>query len=194
MSNLYLVITIGNKKYGEELHLWDISNGNFQEMLDDELAEDPDMGVFPDLQEGKTLNIRFSEEHFNKNKYYAASRIDFVDRDDVYDDTMLEDAPNLDEIFTVLTYKELQVKFLELGEEDVEVEPKNKESDPDPDDEPREERVRIKRTRERSSDKDKKEQECPHGHEFGKDFDDFADCDDCEVFEDCGEKNKEDEE
>lgn len=119
LRNLYLLIPIADEDYDEELHLWDISNGNFQAELDDELAENPENGRFPDPEDGLTLSIRFSEETFNKNKYYKASRIDFKERKQQYDPEIMEEAPNLDEIFTVLSYKEIQAKFLEIDEEDL---------------------------------------------------------------------------
>jgi hypothetical protein len=117
LRNLYVVIPIEHKEYEEKFHIWDISNGNFQKKLDEELSENPKAGSFPDPAEGKTLAVRFSEETFNKNKYFEASRIDFEDRDG-YEDKIMEQAPNLDEMISIPTYKELEKMFLELGDED----------------------------------------------------------------------------
>lgn len=115
---LYIVIPVGHKKYEEEFHIWDIANGNFQETLDEELSENPENGVFPDPEEGKTLAVRFSEKTFSKTKYYSASRIDFEDRDP-YEESIMDEAPCLDDMVKVLTYKELQALFLEIDEDDV---------------------------------------------------------------------------
>lgn len=125
---LYVVIPIGNKEYEAKFHIWDISYGNFQKKLDEELGENPEAGIFPDPSEGYTLSVRFSEEVFNKNKYYEASRIDFEEREG-YDEKIMEQAPNLDEVVTILTYKEIEKMFLEIDEdEEVEEEAPKKKS------------------------------------------------------------------
>lgn len=127
LRNLYVVIPIGHKEYEEKFHIWDISNGNFQKKLDEELSENPEVGIFPDPSDGKTLQVRFSEETFNKNKYYEATRIDFEDREEAYEEVIMEQAPNLDEVITILTYKEIEKMFLEIddeGEEEQDDSPK----------------------------------------------------------------------
>lgn len=118
--NLYVVIPIGHKKYDEDFHIWDISNYNFQELLDDELREDPDLANFPDPEEGMTLRVRFSEEKYEGRKYYKASRIDFLERKVAYSDKDVEEAPNLDELFDVPSYKELQNMLMGIEDEDYE--------------------------------------------------------------------------
>jgi len=118
LKNLYLVIPIDDKEFDEELHLWDISNGNFQSELDDELAENPENGIFPDPVDGLSLSLRFSEESFNKNKFFRASRVDFEERDEEYDEDIVDDSPNLDEVLTVLSYKQLEALLLGIDDED----------------------------------------------------------------------------
>lgn len=122
---LYVVIPIENKNYEEKFHIWDISYGNFQKQLDQELGENPDAGKFPDPSDGSTLEIRFSEETFNKNKYFEANRIDFKKREG-YEDDVMDKAPNLDEAVTILSYKEIEKMFLELDEDEEEETPKFK--------------------------------------------------------------------
>jgi len=125
LRNLYVVIPVGSKKFEEKFHIWDIANGNFQKVLDEELAEKPENGVFPDPEEGKTLSVRFTEETFGKNKYFETSRIDFEDRDG-YDESIMEKAPKLDDMVKIHTYKELEDMFLELGDAVEEEKPKKK--------------------------------------------------------------------
>lgn len=232
LRNLYLVIPVGHKEYDEEVHLWDISNYLFQEKLDDELGEDPDNGIFPDLEEGKTLKIRFSEESYNKNKFYETSRIDFEERDEQYEDDLMDDSPNLDEIFTLHSYKKLQAMFFEMEEEDLEDEKeetddipfdedspkprkkkslKKKKKEEEPEEEEEEEEETPKRKKKKSKPapepeeeeeeeeeeqpkrkkKKAKKDECPEGHTFGKDWDEEDDCNDCPLFDSCGEANEE---
>jgi len=115
---LYIVVPLGSKDFDEVPHIWDISKSNFQSLLTDEIDEDPDNEIFPDLEEGLTLKIRFSEESFAGNKFAKASRIDFEDRDQQYDETILKDVPNLDEVLAKLSYKELEALFFGMDEAD----------------------------------------------------------------------------
>lgn len=112
--NLYCVIPIGVKGADEKPHVWDVSQYLFQNLLNEELEEDSDNAVFPDLEEGLTLRIRFEEQQLGKNRFNEAKRIDFEKRDEIYDDSILEGIPNLDEMLARLTYEELDAKFLEI--------------------------------------------------------------------------------
>lgn len=123
--NIYIIIPIGSKKFDEKFHIWDIANGNFQKVLDEELGDHSEYGAFPDPEEGKTLSVRFTEEKFGKNKYFSASRIDFEDRD-AYDDDIMEKAPCIDDMVKILTYKELSALFLEIDPEDIQEEKSEK--------------------------------------------------------------------
>jgi hypothetical protein len=114
---LYLVNPKGSKKFEDKIHVWDFSNFLFQNQLDEELEENPDLfGEFPSLENGLTLKIRFSEETFEKSKYAATSRIDFEERDYAYPEETLTDAPSLDEVLAVKSYEEIQKLFFEAGE------------------------------------------------------------------------------
>ena len=252
LRNLYLLFPIDDEEYdAEEFHVWDISNGNFQSQLDEELEENPDNGVFPDLEFGMTLEVRFSEESFAGNKFAQASRINFLERDEPYDESLQDEIPCLDDMIVILTPEEIQAKLLDLDPEDLQDErPSRKakpgagrkrkpvkdeepeeEPDDDDDDEPKERSSRRKpgkettsRTsrRRRAKDEDEPEEEpddddeseekpkpsrrtgkaktgkkpkleeCPEGYEFGQDFDEYDECEDCPIFNECGtayEKN-----
>jgi hypothetical protein len=222
--NLYAVIPLNDKKHEEKIHIWDISQWCFQNLLNDELGEQEDNDIFPDLEEGKSLRIRFSEESVGSNTFPKASRIDFEERDQAYDESILEDVPNLDELLEIHPYKKLEAIFLydETDDDDDEAgmeidegdggsideekpprkpKPKPRPSKPEPDDdndeptddddgadeEPPEEKPRPRQQRgrrERPSKKDKDER-CPHGHVFGKDTDDYDECDTCDEWSDC---------
>lgn len=116
--NLYVVIPKGVKGHEEVPHIWDISQYLFQNLLNDELEENDENAVFPDLEEGLTLKIRFEEKQLGKNKFKEVSRIDFVQRSEPYDEAILEDIPDLDKVLTILSYKELEAKFMEIDPED----------------------------------------------------------------------------
>ena len=116
---LYVVIPIEHKKFESKPHIFDISQWNFQNMLNEELEEDEDNGVFPDLEEGKTLKIRWASKTIGKGKPFSeASRIDFLERDIEYDESILKSIPNLDEVLNVKSYEELEAKFLEMEDDE----------------------------------------------------------------------------
>lgn len=154
LRNLYVVIPKGSKTYEEKIHIWDISQFLFQAKLNEEVQENEQYETFPDLEEGFTLRIRFSEEAFANNKYASTSRIDFVERKP-YSESILDKVPDLDELLVIKPYKIISAQFfgnLEAAEtvedeEEVEVpfdeEPAttagkivpNKDEDEDEDDE-----------------------------------------------------------
>jgi len=111
LRNLYVVVPKDSKTYEEKPHIWDISQFLFQNQLNEEIEENEDYAVFPDLEEGLTLRIRFSEETFQKNKYALTSRIDFEERDEQYDESILKEVPNLDEVLDVLPYSKIEALF-----------------------------------------------------------------------------------
>ena len=126
LRNLYAVIPLDSKKYDAVIHILDISQWAFQDHLNEELREDEDNEIFPDLEEGKTLKVRFSEDSIGKNKFPVTSKITFVDRKEAYEESILEDVPNLDELLKSLTYEELEAKFFELdSEEDADADKKS---------------------------------------------------------------------
>lgn len=250
---LYVVIPIGAKKHDEDFYIYDKAHSLFQKMIDADLDEEPDRGRFPDVFEGLTLKVRFSEESFNSNDYLEASRIDYEEReDDTYDESIMDEAPCLDELITVLSYKEIYAKFFEMDPDDIDddegvpepdpepsttsrrkrktaepelepeednapsarsrrrkTKPEEEESDPprrsrrkaeednedDPPAETEDPPARRRRKREQPKPEDTSKGKCPYGHKFGVDYDDHADCDDCnqehqDTFDACGEANE----
>lgn len=255
--NLYVVIPKGVKKFEEKPHIFDISQYNFQNLLNEELEEDNSNGIFPELEGGKTLKVRFDSKTIGGSQAFAqASRIDFEDRDEDYDEAILEDVPNLDEVLKVLSYKELESKFLEVDDEDEggslkdvdddeDEKPKHKkkpvkkdnddddedeppvkkkkpvkkeeddddddeeeapprkkkvvkkEEDEDEDDEPPVRKKKVVKKDEDDEDEDDepvkkkkptttgKKNKCPHGYKFGVDHDEYDECADCKVWDEC---------
>lgn len=209
LRNLYIVIPVDNKKLESKPHIWDVANGNFQALLDQELLEDPDeYGDFCEPESGKTLEIRFSEESFAGNEYLEASRIDFLDRDEEYEDSIMEEVPCLDDIVKILSYDDLSNLMMGVEvEEEEEEEPeedepfkkrrskkKVKEEEEDPEEEEQEEEEEEedeKPKRRRRREKKVKEDECPSGHNWGEDWDNEVECDGCPVYDACGDAYEE---
>lgn len=114
---IYNVIDLDDEKAG--VQLWDMSYHLFGKILEDEIREgDEDLAGFADLQDGKTIKVRFGEKKIGKNAFLEATRIDFVDRDD-YDEDILKDVLDLDAILNILPYEKLEAVFLEVEEADT---------------------------------------------------------------------------
>lgn len=114
---LYVIIPIDHPDYEEDFAVWDIAHNNFQAELDEELKEKPENEEFGDPISGATLGIRFSEEKFKNFKFAKAGSIEFDFNRPPYDENIVEEAPNLDEMIEVLTYEEMRMKFMEIDDE-----------------------------------------------------------------------------
>lgn len=101
--------------------------------------------------------------------------------------------------------KKSKAKDEEPEDDDEEDEPEENEEEPEDeeseDDEPAPKKA-AKKTSKKSEDDDEEDEEsapkkkcsgdcgkCPHGHKFGKDCDEFSECDDCDVWDKCVKVN-----
>lgn len=117
---LYVVIPIGIRKVEEVPHIMDISHYNFQKLLNEEVEEKEEYADFPSLDSGYTLRVRFDSKTVGNSKPYAeASRIDFEERDQQYDESILDDVPNLDKVLVIMDYETLKAKFFELDTDEA---------------------------------------------------------------------------
>ncbi len=153
LRNLYLVIPKNQKDYEEEPHVWDISQYLFQDKLNEEVQENEENESFPDLEDGRTLRIRFGEDTFGKNKFAVTSRIDFVERTKAYPDAILDELPSLDDIIIVPSRKAIEAIFFggmaadELDDDEDNPKPattkeeskSKKKTKPEPEEDPEEE-------------------------------------------------------
>ena len=217
---LYLVRPKKSKKYEDEIHIFDISVKLFQDLLAQELDENPDQEVFPSMDEGKTLKVRFEDKTIPGSQPFAvAERIDFDERDEQYDWDDLEASPNLDEILIILSYDELHAKFFDedestsTGHLDEDEEDDDEEDDDEDEDEEDEAPVRKKKpirstpsTKKRKPPKDEDEEEddeeddeeekpkkkkvCPEGYKFGIDTEKYDECADCPIWDECLEAKR----
>ncbi len=217
LRNLYVVIPKDMEKYEEKPYIWNISQAMFQEMLNEEVNENENLGIFPDLEEGLSLRIRFKSSTIGKSKPFAeASRIDFEERDQPYDESILKKIPDLDKVIRVKPYDELERIFFELGDA-------GSESSEKPEDVPKEEApfndgdcvacggtgtnskgrecvpcggtgkqggkeeapTRTEPPKKDPEPKEDSSDSCPYGHKFGKDCEEFEECDDCDKWDVC---------
>ena len=211
LRNLYVVIPLDSKKHDAEPHIMDMSQYLCQDEINNTLEEDEEYEIFPDLEEGWTLKCRFDSSTIGSSKPFPElGKITMIERKDQYTEDILDEIPNLDEVLNILSYKELEAKFLELDEEDVTDEPETPEEETTPrrrktrepeseekEDKPRrkrqepekEEEEKPKRSRRTRDEKaETTDDRCPHGHEFGKDCDEHDDCQKCDEWDDCGEE------
>jgi len=118
--NLYIVIPINHEDYDQIPHIWDFSQYCFQDLLNDDVEEDDDIAKLMDLEDGVTLKIRFESKSRGSGRPFPnANRIDPVNREKQYDESIVDELPNLDKILNVLPYKELSDLFYGLDNEDV---------------------------------------------------------------------------
>jgi hypothetical protein len=125
---LWNVIDLDNPDKG--VQLWDISFHLFGKLLDDRIKnadEDDDFDFFyePKSEDGgRTLRLGVSENNFAGRSYYEVTSIDFKPRKKDYDDEVLEQAQNLDEVLAIPEYAKLKSLFLEAEQNDDEEEEK----------------------------------------------------------------------
>ena len=158
--NLYAVIPLDSKKHDDEIHVWDMAQFLFQDELNDVLEEDPENGVFPDLEEGRTLEIKFRWKKFGKRSFPETRDIQFLERDEQYDDEILDEVPNLDEILIELSYKELQAMFFEEEIDDEDLADENDALEDEEDDKPKR---RVKRNAVKEEEEEEEEKKPRRG-------------------------------
>lgn len=123
-----------------------MSIGKFYNKLKEELDEgEAEILLFFEIADdaGKTLKVRFSPKTFEGSKYLQATRIDFIDREDMDEEDTFEGVACLDEIFNILPYNRLKAMFLQVEENDEDDEGKAPEDTEDEDEE--EEKPRRRR-------------------------------------------------
>jgi hypothetical protein len=199
------------------VQLWDISNFNFGQKLEEELREGkPEWAGFAEPVDGYTLKVRFSEEQIGANKFMQASRIDFEKRDGDISKKILDKALDLDKILKVLSYEQLEKIFLGVdgegsGEEEngssKEAEPRSPSrlarssgQDKDQEEEEAPPRRRARASEELAAEPERVEKsakaaaasanKCPAGGVFGKDCDELKACKDCDIWEQCIEEQE----
>lgn len=122
--NLYCIIPYDVEKGSGEVHIWDMSQYLFQNLLNEELEEDENNADFPDLEEGKSLKVRFDSKSFAGNTFAEASRIDFLPRKKPIPEKLINLIPKMDDLLVVHSYEKLEQMLFELPETDEEVAPK----------------------------------------------------------------------
>ena len=116
---LFVVQDVDN--IGAGLQVWDVSYYLFGRMLDARIRNsDDDEGWenFHDLTDGFMLKIGIEERTFAGHSFYAAETIDFKPRKKPLDESLIDDAPCLDECVKIESYDSIKSKLLELSDDD----------------------------------------------------------------------------
>jgi hypothetical protein len=116
---LYAVIPLDSEKHEQKIYIWDMAESLFQEVLIEKLEEDIDNEIFPDLEEGKTLEVSFKWKQLGENHFPETRNIEFLDREEPYKESMLKKVPDLDKILKELSYDEISNLFFENSDEDI---------------------------------------------------------------------------
>ena len=161
----------------DEVRLWDMSYFLFEKMLLTEVQlGDDGLLIFWDLDEGQTVVWRGEEKKIGKrgHPFIQCDRVDFKDRDP-YPESILEEVFPLDKMLRIPSYDD-QVRALTGMPLDNEQDNVQEEKE-----EVKKEKTSSRQRNRGSNKEDKKAQEnpCSEGHNFGEDFDDHPDCENC---------------
>jgi hypothetical protein len=122
--------------------IMDISDYCFMEILEEELDDLPEeYEDFACLVDGYSIEVRFKEDSFGKIKFAKASKVNFIERKEDYDESILEEVPCLDDLITWPTSEKMEKLFYGADPEETD------DEDEDDDDEPKDKKSKKKRTK-----------------------------------------------
>lgn len=214
--NLFVVVPLDDRKLKDQICIFDISKYLFTELLLKEAKENPEYKNFADLEEGYSVKIRFESQTIDNSQPFAkASRIDFVERDQQYDESILEDVPALDEMLIMLSFEELEAKFWEMEHEEDggtlnsskrKTKPTEEEEEEEEEEKPAAKKTftrkpigKLARKTEPEEEEEEKPSKkttakgkdtCPHGYRFGVDFEKYDKCETCKMYDACADANE----
>ena len=108
---------------------------------------------------------------FGDNPFIEIVDVEFEEREPYDEEEVFEMVYPLDKMLIIPDYKTVQQAHLEL-EEGEEPDDEDDEEEPDDDDMPFDE------------DEEPEDLECPEGGDFGTDFNDLDECEECDLYED----------
>lgn len=146
---LYPVIPIDLPKHEEKVYVWDMSDFIFYKELEDYLEKNPEDRDFYLFDEGKTMRIRLKWKELGSNKFFETIILSCEDRE-AYDESILDETPAIDDLLEIMSYKDLEAKFLQLtDEEKPEEEPEEEEEEAKPARKPKTQRGRPRKKEEK---------------------------------------------
>jgi hypothetical protein len=164
--------------------------------------------IFADIDKGKVVEMRTSHSDLGE-KDVTADKVNFIDRTEEIEDSVLEQAISFDECMVVLTAEQIDATLNgeEIAPEPTETVEEAPEEDTTEAEEPEVEEEKPAKAekapkKEKKAKKPKKKEKpaddevCHYELTFGDDFDGYEDCDTCmaehpECFKACGKRNEE---
>lgn len=188
----------------DKVKVFETSHYLFEKELIDEARDDEEGGFidFADPEEGKEIRFKCFEEQLGNIKYKKFKSFTFENREDSISEEILENAISFDEILKVPTYSEAEkILYGNVSDSNDEEEEKPKKSDKrkieddeeneDDDSDNEEENEEIEDEEEEPKKSKESNNKCPFNHKFGKDCDNFDDCDKCgDVWNECFKKGE----
>ncbi len=157
-------------------------------------SEDEDSYIcFADPENGKIVKFYGSKESFNSFSFFKFKNFQFIARKKNYKLADVKNIPSLDSFLIIPTYDEMKASLYgeELEDEDESNEPPLTEDDfekEEPDEELEIDSVEVEEDSEPEKPKRRKrkkksntERKCPYGYNFGKEYDEWEDCDTCAI-------------
>jgi hypothetical protein len=110
------------KDYKEgEVHIMDISDKNFTEILKQRVLRDISNEGFPDPEDGLSLKMFFNPKKFKKVTFGELANVEFIDREEQYGDEFVEGLPSLDDLLEVHDYNTLKTMYFGMEGMDDEI-------------------------------------------------------------------------
>jgi hypothetical protein len=179
---------IFNVLHNGEVKLWTISHHCFGKKLETEIHFD-DEGeyagfFFLEKDEGYDLKVRMVQETYGKNKYLMTDKIDFLSRKKDLSEELYDQVLDLDTLVECPDSDYLRKLCFETEDEDTGEEPEEETAEEEPEEKPAKRKPRSKKKKP-EPEEEPEDLECPIGVTFGDDFDEYEDCDSCEIRKQC---------
>lgn len=178
----YNVIDLEDTVSTEKIKLFEVSQFLFEkELLEEAETAEDEVVYFSDLEEGRSIRFRASEEKMDTGKGFLKYKsFSFERRKKTYKESIFDQVFPLDALLIMPSYEEVKNSFFGIDENGETVEQSQREGDDE--DRPN------KETSSRKSSGAAKKEKCPHGYKFGVECDDFDVCADCDVWEPCADE------
>jgi hypothetical protein len=164
-----------------KLKIFETSHYLFEKELIDEARDDDEGGFidFADDENGKEVKFRCSKVKKGGFEFNEFKSFSFEDRDEKISKDLLDSAISFDEILNVPTYEEVQKILFGSDDEDSETEDEKVIESWNVDDSDESE---SEKTEEKTR---KYDNGCSYGHNFGKDCDNYDECENCSCWDKC---------
>lgn len=177
---------IQDLKEPDKLKVFETSHFLFEKELIDEARDDDEGGFvdFADEEAGKEIKFRCSKVSKGGYEFNEFKSFSFEDREKNIPDELLESAISFDEIMNVPTYEESE-KIL-FGQDEDDDEEQEDDEEPEDNESIKPTKKIAKQTMEDEEPSKKSSNgNCPFNHCFGKDCENYDDCDDCDCWDKC---------